>query len=308
MTAFLQLTFAGLALGSLYALVALGFVVIFKATGVINFAQGGLVLLGAYLTYNIHQTWGLPFFLAIVLAALLVALFGAVVERLVLRRMVGQPVFAVIMVTIGLLFIIEQVVTAIWGFTQLNLGDPWRLRTVAVADVVLRVRDIWTIGLAGAVLGAFFLFFRYSRLGVAMRATAIDQEAALAQGISARRVFALSWGIAGAVATVAGVMLAAGASALEPQIETVALLAFPAIILGGLDSPAGALVGGVIIGVTQTLVAGYQRSAERLLGDVLPFRPQLGAGFGLVAPYVVMILILLVRPYGLFGTREVRRV
>lgn len=298
MTDFLQLCFAGLALGSLYALVALGFVVIYKATGVINFAQGGLVLLGAYLTYNIHQTWGVPFAFSIPLAMLGCALVGAAIERLVLRWLVGRPVFAVIMVTIGLLFILEQVVTGIWGFDRLNLGDPWGISRVTVGEVVLSVKDVWTIVLAGLVLLAFFLFFRYSDLGVAMRATAFDQEAAIAQGIGARRIFALSWAIAGAVATLAGVMLAAGAGGVRPDIQFVALLAFPAIILGGLDSPAGAVVGGIVIGLTQTLTAGYQPE----------YAAWLGSGFSNVMPYLVMIAILMVRPYGLFGTPEVRRV
>ena len=295
---FLQLCFAGLALGSLYALVALGFVVIYKATGVINFAQGGLVLLGAYLTYNFHQTWSVPFFLAIPLAMLACAAVGALVERFVLRWLVGQPVFAVIMVTIGLLFIIQQVVTATWGFDRLNLGDPWGIDKVTAGEVVFSVKDIWTVILAGAVLFAFFLFFRFTSLGVAMRATAFDQEAAIAQGISARRIFALSWAIAGAVATLAGVMLSAGAAGVRPDIEIVALVAFPAIILGGLDSPVGAVVGGIIIGLTQTLTAGYQPE----------YAEWLGSGFSNVMPYLVMIVILMVRPYGLFGTREVRRV
>ncbi|MDQ1443931.1 MAG: branched-chain amino acid transport system permease protein [Acidimicrobiaceae bacterium] len=298
MTDFLQLSFAGLALGALYALVALGFVIIYKATGVINFAQGGLVLLGGYLTYNVHHTWGVPFYLSIPVAMILCGMVGAAVERVVLRRMVGQPVFAVIMVTIGLLFVIEQVVTGTWGFNRLNMGDPWGIKKFTVGDVQLSVVNLWTIMLAALVMAGFFLFFRYSRLGVAMRATAFDQEAAIANGISARRIFALSWAIAGAVATLAGVMLASGGSGLSPEIEFVALLAFPAIILGGLDSPAGAVLGGVIIGLTQTLTAGYQPRYADWLGN----------GFSSVMPYVVMIVILLIRPYGLFGTKEVRRV
>jgi branched-chain amino acid transport system permease protein len=295
---FLQLCFAGLALGSLYALVALGFVVIYKATSVINFAQGGLVVLGAYLTYNAHQTWGLPFPLAVPVAMALCALIGVGIERLVLRRMVGQPVFAVIMVTIGLLFIIREAVTGIWGFDRLNLGDPWGIHRIDVGDLALATKDVWTIGLAAVVLAAFFAFFRYSRLGVAMRATAFDQEAAIANGISARRIFALAWAIAAAVGTIAGVMFAAGGGGVRPDIEIIALVAFPAIILGGLDSPLGAVVGGIIIGVTQNLTAGY---APRYFDWI-------GSGFGSVMPYVVMIAILMVRPYGLFGTKEVRRI
>jgi branched-chain amino acid transport system permease protein len=297
-TQLIQLCFNGLALGARYALVALGFVIIYRATGVINFAQGALVALGAYLTYAFANGAGLPFALAVLLAVVCAAAFGAGVERVVLRRMVGQPVFAVIMITIGLLFIVQQAVTAIWGFDSLNLADPWGVRTVDAGGVVMALRDVWTLGIAAAILGGFFLFFRLSRLGVAMRATALDAEAALAQGISARRVFAVSWGIAGALAALAGVMLASGPAALSPGIGDIALVAFPAMIVGGLDSPLGAVAGGMIIGLTQALTAGYQQ-------DIAPW---LGSNFGSVMPYVVMIVILLVRPYGLFGMREVRRV
>jgi branched-chain amino acid transport system permease protein len=296
---FLQILFAGTALGARYALVALGFVIIYKATGVINFAQGALLALGTYLTYACVQG-GAPFWLAVIGGAVGTAIVGALIERTVLRRMVGQPVFAVIMITIGLLFIIDQAITAIWGFDALNLGDPWGVDTVDVGNVNLAVRDLWTIGIAAAVLAAFFAFFRFSDWGVAMRATAFDQEAALAQGISARTVFAMSWAIAGVLAALAGVTLASGSAGVQPAIGTVALLAFPAMIVGGLDSPLGAVLGGLIIGITQALVAGYQ-------ADIVILR-SLGDGFSSVAPYVVMILILMVRPYGLFGTPEVRRV
>jgi branched-chain amino acid transport system permease protein len=298
MSEFLQLCFNGLALGARYALVALGFVIIYRATGVINFAQGALVALGAYLTYAFANGAELPFALAILLAVLCASAFGAGLERVVLRRMVGQPVFAVIMITIGLLFIVEQAITAIWGFDNLNLADPWGVRTVAAGDIVMAVRDLWTLGLAAAVLAGFFIFFRLSKLGVAMRATAFDAEAALAQGISVRRVFAVSWAISAGLAALAGVTLASGPAALSPTIGAIALVAFPAMIVGGMDSPAGAVAGGLIIGLTQALTAGYQE-------DVAPW---LGDNFAVVMPYVVMIVILLVRPYGLFGTREVRRV
>jgi branched-chain amino acid transport system permease protein len=298
MTKFLQLCIEGTALGAGYALVALGFVVIYRATGVINFAQGGFVLLGAYLTYNFHVTWGLPFWLALVMAVAGGALVGALVEVLILRRMVGQPVFAVIMVTIGILFVIEPVAASIWGFAQLNLDDPWGVNFTAVGDIVLQHRQLATMALAAVVLAGFFTYFRWSTMGIAMRATALDQEAALAQGISARRVFAVSWAIAGAVAALAGVTQASGSAALAPAISFVALRAFPAMILGGLDSPGGAVVGGVLIGVTQNLTAGYQPELV----------PWLGNNFHLVMPYFIMVLILLVRPYGLFGTPEVHRV
>ncbi len=298
MTDLAQFLVAGIALGAQYALIVLGFVVIYKATGVINFAQGGLVLLGAYMAYNATNTWALPFYLSMVLAMALGAAVGVAVEALLLRRMVGQPVFAVIMITIGLLFVIEEVVQSIWGPSNLDLGDPWGLRSYDVGDVTVRARDLSTIALAALVLAGFFALFRFSRFGVAMRATAYDQEAALAQGISVRRVVALSWAIAGAVAALAGVMAGAGNAEVRPSLGGVALLAFPAMILGGLDSPGGAVVGGLVIGVTQVLTAGYQNE----------YLAWLGPGFDTVMPYLVMVVVLLVRPFGLFGTREVRRV
>ena len=298
MTEFLQLCFAGLALGARYALVALGFVIIYRASGVINFAQGGLLALGAYFTYAFANSASWPFALAAIGAIVASALVGAATERLVLRRMVGQPVFAVIMITIGLLFIIDQIITSIWGFDSLNLADPWGVDTWKAGDVVISERDVWTIILAAVALAGFFLFFRLSKLGVAMRAVAFDQEASLAQGISVRQVFAVSWGISGALAALAGLTLASGPAALNPGIGTVALVAFPAMIVGGLDSPLGAVVGGIIIGLTQSLTSGYQ-------DDLLPWA---GQNLAAVMPYVVMILILLVRPYGLFGTPEVRRI
>lgn len=298
MITFLTNVFAGLALGSTYALVALGFVVIYKSTGVINFAQGGLLALGAYLGYTFSNNLALAFGVAILLACVSAAVVGASVERMVLRRMVGQPPFAVIMITIGLLFVLEPIITAIWGFDNLPVDNPWNIRTVQVGQLVLGVRDLWTIGITAAVVVTFFLFFRYTRMGLAMRATAFDPEAALAQGISARRVYATSWAIAAALAALAGITLAAGPGGLQPSISTIALAAFPAMILGGLDSPAGAVLGGVIIGLAEALTRGYQDQLFSWAGD----------NVSLIVPYVLMILILLIRPYGLLGTKDVRRI
>jgi branched-chain amino acid transport system permease protein len=298
MTTFLTNVFAGLALGSTYALVALGFVVIYKSTGVINFAQGGLLALGAYLGYTFSNNLAVAFGVAILLACLSAAVVGASVERLVLRRMVGQPPFAVIMITIGLLFVLEPIITAIWGFDNRPVDNPWNIQTVQVGQLVLGVRDLWTIGITAAVVVAFFLFFRYTRMGLAMRATAFDPEAALAQGISARRVYATSWAIAAALAALAGITLAAGPGGLQPSISFIALAAFPAMILGGLDSPAGAVLGGVIIGLAEALTRGYQDQLFSWAGD----------NVSVIVPYVLMIVILLIRPYGLLGTKEVRRV
>ncbi|ASR38721.1 branched-chain amino acid ABC transporter permease [Prauserella marina] len=298
MTAFLQNCFAGLSLGSTYALVALGFVVIFKSSGVINFAQGGLLALGAYLGYTFANELALAFVVAVVLCCLSTAVVGATFERIVLRRMVGQPPFAVIMITIGLLFILSPLVTAIWGFDQKQLDNPWNIRTVELGGVVFGVRDLWTIGITAAVVVGFFVFFRRTSLGLAMRVTAFDQEAALAQGISARRVYATSWAISAALGALAGVLMATGPGGLNPSIGNIALAAFPAMILGGMDSPSGAVLGGLIIGLAEALTRGYQ---DQLFSWA-------GSNVSVIVPYVLMILILLVRPYGLLGTKEVRRV
>jgi branched-chain amino acid transport system permease protein len=294
----LQLLAAGLSLGSVYALVCLGFVVIYRATGVINFAQGGLVVLGAYLTHQVVTVWGWPFAFGVPLAMAGVAGFGLVLERMVLRPMVGQPVFAIILITLGVLFVLEQVCTMIWGYDVLMIGDPWGVRTISLAGATIRIADLWTVGAALATLVAFFALFRLTNVGIAMRAGASDPEAALAHGISPAAVHGLSWAVAGAVATVAGVLLAAGPKGVDLTLAAVAFRAFPAMILGGLDSAEGAVAGGVLIGLTEVFTAAY----------VTPAAPWLGANFHVVMPYLLMIVILLVRPYGLFGTEEVRRV
>lgn len=298
MSELLQFLVAGVAVGSLYALVGLGFVIIYKATGVINLAQGGLVLLGTYLTYAFRREVGLPFFVAVVLAMAGCAGAALCAERAVLARMVGRPVFSVIMATVGLAIVIDQVVTWKWGFDRLELGDPWGLRTVELVGVVVARTDVARILVAGATLAVFFALFRYSRLGVAMRATASDQEAALANGISSRLIFGVAWGVAAAVATLAGTLLAAGARGVDPSLSIVALLALPGVILGGLDSPGGAVVGGVVIGVVEELTKGY--GPAHLPGWV-------GDNPHTVLPYVVLVAVLLIRPHGLFGAKEVER-
>lgn len=298
MKLFTQLVVSGLAQGALYALVALGFVVIYKATDVINFAQGALVLLGAYFCFTFNVQWGWPFYPSVLAAMAVAAVMGLAVERLILRRMIGQPNYAVIMITIGLSIAIDQIVIWKWTGAQRNFGDPWGLDTYKVAGVVIPVVNVVQIVVAGVLLLGFFALFRYSRVGIAMRATASDQEAALAQGISIKRVFGLSWAIAAAIGALAGVLLVSGGRGLGPELSFVALAAFPAIILGGLDSAGGAVVGGLVMGVVQTLTAGYN--------DKLP--AFLGPNFNRVTPYVVLVAILMIRPYGLFGTREVQRV
>jgi branched-chain amino acid transport system permease protein len=298
MSDFLQLGFQGLALGAIYALIALGFVIVYKATDVINFSHGELMLLGAYLVYSFHNEAGLSFFIAVPMALAAMAAVGWLIERAILRRMVGEPVFAVVMITIGLAIVVRQIVTANWGYEEHILGDPWGATQVDVGSLRINMVSIVTILVAAAVLGLFFLFFRYTRYGVAMRAAAFDQEAALAVGIPVRRVHAVSWMIAAAIATIAGVFIASFPSTLTPALGFAALRAFPAAILGGLDSPGGAVLGGFIIGEVELLSQGYGPQYASFLGN----------NFHVVAAYLIMILVLMVRPYGLFGTREVERV
>ena len=290
MKTFLDLLLNGVALGAAYALVALAFVIIYKATGVINLSQGTIMLVGALIMYSISEQWGVPFYPALLLAMAAGALLGIVLERLIMRHLVGEPAFAQLMVTIGILFVLTEVGNNVWGVDPLVLHIPWR-GTAHWAGATISVSNLWRMGFAALAMLAFFAFFRFSTTGLAMRATALDQEAALAQGISARRVHMTAWGVAGAVGTLAGVMLTA-TYGLTPELQFFALLAFPAMILGGLDSPGGAVVGGLIIGLAQNIASEY-----------FPMR-----GFDQVFPYVVMIAILLVRPFGLWGTREVQRI
>jgi branched-chain amino acid transport system permease protein len=295
MTAFLQLLFQGLALGCIYALVALGFTVIFRSSNVINFAQGSLCLVGAYLISVLATGLNLPFVVAVIAAIALLAAGGAVFQMTVLRRLLGQPVFVIVMVTIGLSIVIDSSIPAIFGGNARILGDPWGASAVSVGGVTFSWVRIWTVVCTGLILALYFAFDRFSRYGLAMRATAADEEAAMAVGVPVRRVYALTWAIAGGIAAVGGLFLAGFPSTVNPSLGDVALRAFPAIILGGLNSPPGAVVGGISIGIVEVMASGYSPG-------------WLGSNFSAVAPYVVMILVLLSRPYGLFGTAPVERV
>jgi branched-chain amino acid transport system permease protein len=285
----------GLGTGSIYALLALGFVIIYKATRVISFAQPAFMLAGAVLVTYLVGPVG--FWLALPIAAVLTGMLALGVERIAVRPMVGRPVFTVAIITLGIDIAVRVVVNSFIGINVRQVGDPWGLAIVKLpGGAVMEERHIAILVTAAVLITALFLFFRYSRMGLAMRAAAYDQEAALAQGVSVGAVFALSWALAGALAAVAGTFAAVGASVNE-QLWLIALTALPVIILGGLDSLPGAIIGGLIVGCVQELTATYQSGYEWL-----------GGNFSIVTPYVVMLLVLLVRPYGLFGTREVERV
>lgn len=299
MAYFLQLVFAGVALGCIYALIGLGFSIIFKASEVINFAQGELLLVGTYVVSTAAFAWHVPFLLALLLGILVTVLIGLLFERVILRRMLGRPPFIILMVTIGLDTILLTSVIVLWGSQPIPAATPFGVTSgFDLGGVHIGTNDLWTIGITVVLCALLFAFFRFTRYGLAMRATALDQEAALAVGINVRRVTALAWGLAAGTATLGGVFLAISSFTITPTLGSVALLAFPAIILGGMDSVSGAVVGGLIIGLALDLTAGYESNFANILG----------AGFHDIMPYLLMILVLLIRPYGLFGSRKVERI
>jgi len=296
MTQFLSLLLNGISLGAIYALIAMGFAVIFKASEVVNFAHGSLLLLGAYLIARLHDSLG--FVLAVIVGVAGTALAGLVIERALIRSLRGAPVIALAIMTIGVDILISTELTREIGSDILSAGQPWGGDSVQLGGVGISQNRLIAIGVAAVLIVVFFLATKYSSWGVSMRAAAEDGEAAALMGIRLGRVSAVAWLVAGSLAAVAGLFLTGTPTpGVTPGISATALRAFPAAILGGLDSTGGALVGGLVIGITESLAAGYQ--------DQLSF---LGRGFGDVVPYVVMIAVLLVRPSGLFGTRELARV
>ncbi|MFB7331726.1 branched-chain amino acid ABC transporter permease [Streptomyces adustus] len=286
----------GLALGSVYALVALGFVIIFKASAVMNFAHGSLLLLGGYLTAVLHDRLG--FAGALALAVLATAAAAGLIDVLLLRRVDPTAAHVLTIVTIGVDILLMTDLTRRIGGDLLTLGDPWGSAVTRLGPVTVADSRIASILVSTAVIAAVFAVFRFTPWGLSLRAAAEDQEAAALMGIRLARIRTLAWCLAGALAALAAVFLAAfPAPGLERTTGQIALKAFPAAILGGMASPPGALAGSLLIGVTEALAAGYQSELSAL-----------GAGFGDVVPYAVMVLVLLVRPAGLFGTKEAARV
>ncbi len=355
MTQFFQFLVTGLARGSVFAIVGLGLVIVFKATHLLNFAHGALMTIGAYLCYEFHNgwkwntwlglilvlvgafaaldrsrpkfvvpgaamlaaglyvmlgihldyKWKLPYVISILLAMIVTGGLGLIIDIVLLRRMRGRPVFSIIMVTFGIAIIADQYVPSRWGSEAVNINDPIGIKSTRILGVPVTLIDVVTFLVAMGVTVAFLQFFKRSRMGTAMRATAYDQEAAIAQGISAKMVFGVSWFISAALAALAGILLVSGGGrTLDSTVGFFALAAFPAIILGGIDSTTGAIVGGMVLGIAEQLCVGYENQS------VFGFVPSdyVGQNFHVVLPYIVMVVILLVRPYGFFGTKEVRRV
>jgi branched-chain amino acid transport system permease protein len=290
MDTFIQLTVTGLSSGAILALAALGFVLIYKASEVINFAQGQFLLIGAYVVWALNVDAGLHWALAVAGAIGVAIVLGLVVERLILRPLVGEPTISVIMVTIGLAQVLGALVQIIWGTHPHAFPGFIPDDTISIAGARVGENRLWAVGLVAVALVAFALFFQRSRHGIAMRAVADDQQAALTMGISVRRTFALAWALAGVSAVVGG-MLVANLIGVSGEVSNVGLLVFPVVIVGGLDSVPGAVVGGAIIGLLTAYTGGY-----------------IGEGLDQVIPYIALVAILLVKPYGLFGQVRIERV
>jgi branched-chain amino acid transport system permease protein len=295
---FLQLLIGGMSLGAVYALLALGFVVVFKAGGVVNFAHPALLMVGAYFISRFSVDYHFPFPLAVLAGVAIAVAIALLVERLLVRQVAGHAILAVSIMTIGVDVLVQTEVTRRIGVDVLPMGDPWGGDVVDVVGVTVPQTRLIALAVSVVIIAGFLAWFRFSSWGVAMRATAEDPATASLMGIRRSRVSAVSWLIAGILAAIAGLFVTVFPSpGLEPATAAVALRAFPAAIIGGLDSVGGAVIGGLVVGVTEALAQGY---AEDL--------SMLGTGFHTVMPYLVMVLVLLVRPTGLFGTRELHRV
>ena len=291
----LQLIITGIAVGGVYALMALGFVLIYKASTVVNFGPGELVLFGAYVAWATMLNMRLPFYVALPLTLAVAILLGLVIERGVLRPLIGHPIISVIMVTFGFASVIRGVLNMAWGsdtrpFPALFSPEPFHLGPVPVSPV-----HLWSFVTVILLLAAFSLFFKFSLTGMAMRATADNQQVAQSLGISVKWIFALSWCIAAVVSALGGIILGSVRGGVDFSLADLGLKVFPVVILGGLDSVAGAIVGGILIGVLENLSGGY-------------LDPILGGGVKEVAPFVALVIILMLRPYGLFGRIDIERV
>jgi len=293
MDIFLQLLVSGFAVGGVYALIALGFVLIYKATSIINFATGEFMMIGAFIFYSIMVYAGIhavPAFIGVMACA---ALLGFLVERLILRRMLGQPTISIVMVTIGLSSILLGVAEIIWGSDFKSFPAIFPRAPIIVGEIVVRSNIFYGFLISVGAVIFFTLIFKYAKVGVAMRATASDQMAAFSMGINVKSMFALSWAL-GAIAASLGGIIIGNIGGVSPDLGHIGLKIFPVVILGGLDSIAGAVVGGFIVGIVENLAGGY-------------LDPIFRGGVKDVAPFVVLVLILLFRPYGIFGKKEIER-
>jgi branched-chain amino acid transport system permease protein len=285
-----QLLISGISQGCVYGLIALGFVLIYKATEMVNFAQGDLMMLGAFIAYTFINLLDFPFVWGLLATIAAMAVLGALVERIVLRPMIGEPPFAVLMITIGLGFVIRAVAGVAWGNEPRSISSPFSGGVARIADVSVGYENIAIIGGTVILCLILFGFFRFTRLGVAMQAASQNQLAAYYCGIPVKRVFSIVWALSAAIAATAGVLVAP-ITLVDPMMGFIGIKAFAAAIVGGFGSLIGAMVGGLLIGIV-----------EQFAGLYLP------TGFMDTSAYVILLLMLFVRPEGIFATIQRKKV
>lgn len=290
-----QLLLNGLIVGTLYGVVAMCFVLIYKSTQIVNFAQGEFLLIGAWVCYAFLVEMHMPFWLGFIFTLLFMMAFGIILQMVVLRPMIGEPIISVIMVTIGLSIFFQAATKWIFGATTATYPQVFETRSVNLMGMQIETAYIMSFVISLVIMAAFYWFFKYSKLGLAMRATAFDQQVAQSLGISVKTVFAMSWAISALVSGVAGIVIGM-VNGVSSALSVIGIKVFPAVILGGLDSIIGAIVGGVIIGL-------LENTAEFVDGQYLHW----GNLFS-IAPFYVLIIILCIKPYGLLGTKDIERI
>lgn len=284
-----EISLTGIASGGLYALAALAFVMVYKATRVVNIAIGEMLMAGGYLFFTFAAMWSLPLWLAIPAAVLACGLLGAVIERTMIRPLLGEPPISAFMVTVGLGSVLVGLVEMIWSADQRRLPDFMPTKPIMIGEAFLAPKVFWGVVIAAVFIAAVLLVFRFWRGGVALRATASDQAAAYSVGINVPRVFSLSWVVSAMLAAVSGIIVGS-IGGISSSMGVFGLSVLVVVIVGGLDSVLGALVAGIVIGLVEALAGAY-----------------LGGEYKLLATFVVLVAILMARPYGLFGTREIER-
>lgn len=293
MVFFSQLIVTGLVLGSVYSLVALGFVLIYKSTSVLNFAQGELLMFGAYICLVLTVQFHIPFIWSFLLTLVFSFVLGLLMERALLRPMLGESIISIIMITIALSTLMRSLIQIVWGtqtkvFPSIFSDKPIYIFGLFVAEV-----HLYSLGIAMICVAMFGLFFKFSSAGLAMRVTAFNQQVAQTMGINIKRIFALAWAISAVVSSIGGIILG-NINGINNALAIMGLKVFPCVILGGLDSILGAIVGSLIMGILENIAGGY-------------LDPILGGGVKEVAPFVFLVIILMIRPYGLFGKKLVER-
>ena len=291
----LQLLLNGVIVGALYGVVAMCFVLIYKASRVVNFAQGEFLIIGAFACLWLVVEFHLSFFAAFAGTLVFMAIFGALLQAIVLRPLVGEPIISVIMVTIGLSIFFQAMLKWLFGVGTLSFSEVFASERVELLG--LKIESAYLLILAASLItmAIFYWFFKFSRMGLAMRATAFDQQAAQSLGISVDRVFAAAWAISAMVSALAGVVLGL-VNGISTALAFIGIKVFPAVILGGLDSIVGGVVGGIVIGVLENL-------AEFIDGQYLHW-----GNMYTIAPFYILIIILMIKPHGFFGTEDIERV